>query len=50
MTVTIKTESTNEANISNRTVTYDLYVDGEYKATYNDVLKAMEAKERLMAN
>tara|TARA_R110002020_G_scaffold290954_9_gene506395 strand:+ start:1361 stop:1627 length:267 start_codon:yes stop_codon:yes gene_type:complete len=49
--VTIKTVSTNEPNVSNRTITYDIYVDG-IPAVGNiaDVLEAIELKNQYEAN
>jgi hypothetical protein len=47
MYATIKKESTNEPNISKRTITYDLYVDGKYTMTYGDVLTAIAERARL---
>ena len=47
MAVTIKKVSTNEPNVSKREVTYDLYVDGKFKAHYKDLIEAMDAKAAL---
>ena len=37
--------TTNEANVSDRTISYDLYVDGVYVSTFSDVCAAMDAKD-----
>ena len=47
MNVTIKRMSTTEELISQRTVTYDLYVDGKYSSTFSDVVDAMDFKAEL---
>tara|TARA_R110000823_G_scaffold267782_1_gene387778 strand:+ start:166 stop:321 length:156 start_codon:yes stop_codon:yes gene_type:complete len=47
MTAQIKKVSTTEANISRRTVTYDLYINGEYISTYSDVCEACEIRDEL---
>lgn len=44
---TIKKTSSNEANVSQRTVSYDLYVDGKYKTTYKDVNDAIDARDKI---
>jgi len=44
--VKIKRISTDEENVSQRHVSYDLYIDGEYTQTYNDINDALEAKEQ----
>lgn len=41
-TTEIKAVSTDEQNVSDRTVTYDVYVNGVYDTTFDDVLEAME--------
>lgn len=38
--VTVKRMETNELNVSKRTVTYDIYVNGAYHSTKNDVIEA----------
>ena len=40
--VTIKTVSTNEPNVSNRTITYDIYVNEKYKVTRNNLPDALD--------
>ena len=37
--------STTEANVTDRTISYDLYVDGVYVSTFSDVCDAMDAKD-----
>ena len=37
--------STPEANVSDRIVTYDLYVNDVYVSTFSDVCAAMDAKD-----
>jgi len=37
--------STTEANVTARTISYDLYVDGVYVSTFSDVCAAMDAKD-----
>jgi len=37
--------TTNEANVSDRIVTYDLYVNDVYVSTYTDICAAMDAKD-----
>lgn len=41
-TTEIKAVSTDEQNVSDRTVTYDVYINGAYDTTFDDVLEAME--------
>ena len=48
--VTVKRVSTDEANVSIRTVTYDIYVNGVYFTTCQDICKAVELKEALKAD
>ncbi len=36
----IKRVSTDEQNVSDRTVTFDVYVNGQYAATFDDYLDA----------
>ena len=45
--VTIKRMSTNEACVSLCHVSYDIYVNGQYYTTRNDVCDAMDLKEEL---
>jgi len=37
--------STPEANVSDRIVTYDLYVNDVYVMTFSDICDAMDAKD-----
>ena len=46
-TVTLKRQSTDEANVSLRDVWYDLYVDGQYLTSRNDICDAMDLKAEL---
>lgn len=46
-TVTLKRQSTDEANVSQRDVWYDLYVDGQYLTSRNDICDAMDLKAEL---
>ncbi len=48
-TVEIKKTSTNEANISDRTISYDIYVDGKYKVTVNDIIEALQLQDKYLA-
>lgn len=45
--ITIQRQSTDEANISLRHVWYDIYVDGEYLTSRDDVCDAMDFKAEL---
>lgn len=45
--VEIKKQSSNEANVSQRHISYDIYVDGKYHTTTNDIIKAMDLKESI---
>ncbi|MFW8566166.1 hypothetical protein [Orrella sp. 11846] len=45
--VTVKRMSTDEVNVSRRTVWYDIYVNGHYHSTTDDVIVACELKEKL---
>lgn len=45
--VTVKRTSTLEANVSQREIAYDIYVNGEYFTTRKDVCDAMDLKETL---
>lgn len=47
MNVTINRISTAEKLISQRTITYDVYVDGKYSRTFADVVDAMDFKANL---
>lgn len=42
--VEIKKVSSGEENVSNRHITYDIYVDGKYEITVNDIVDAMDKK------
>ena len=46
-TVTLKRQSTDEANVSLRDVWYDSYVDGQYLTSRNDICDAMDLKAEL---
>lgn len=46
-TVTLKRQSTDEANVSLRDVWYDIYVDGEYVTSRNDICDALDLKAEL---
>ena len=45
----IKTKTTDEANISKRHIWYEFYIDGEFMTTRNDILEAMALKAELEA-
>ena len=45
--VIIKQVSTNEANVSDRVITFDIYADGKYQVTTDDIFKAMAIKESI---
>jgi hypothetical protein len=45
--VEIKKVTTNEENVSARTVSYDLYVDGRYFSTHGDINDALDRKEEI---
>lgn len=42
--VKIKKVTTNEPNVSERYVSYDVYVDGVYTMTFQDVVDALDYK------
>ena len=44
---TIKKIASNEANVSQRTIHYDLYVDGKYEKTFKDINDAMDARDKI---
>lgn len=44
----IKTKTTDEANISKRHIWYEFYIDGEFM-TRNDILEATALKAELVA-
>ena len=46
--VEIKTQHTNEENISRRTYTYDVYVNGKFDKMFHDILDAIDYKEKLL--
>ena len=41
-TATIKKTTTDEANISQRTIRYEVYVNGQFDRVFDDVIEAME--------
>lgn len=43
--VEIKKVSTDHKNVSDREITYDVYVNGKYVKTYKDVNDALDFKE-----
>lgn len=45
--VEIKRVSSNEQNVSQRHVSYDIHVDGKYHSTHNDINDAMDHKAKL---
>lgn len=45
--VEIKRVSSDEQNVSQRHISYDIHVDGKYHTTHNDINDAMDHKERL---
>lgn len=47
--VEIKRQSSDEANVSDRHVWYDIYVDGTFYTYREDIVEAMEVKEKLEA-
>lgn len=46
-TVTLKRQSTDEANVSLCDVWYDIYVDGQYLTSRNDICDALDLKAEL---
>ena len=44
-TAYIETKTSNEANVSERTTTYYLMVDGEIAGMFDDVIDAIEARD-----
>jgi len=48
--VTIERMSTNEANVSKRHIWFDVYVDGKYNSSHQDIFDAFEAKEQAEVN
>jgi hypothetical protein len=47
--VTIKKVSTAEENVSKRHITFDVYEDGEYVSTFDDIEDALTFKQYLEA-
>ena len=47
--VTIKKQSTSEENVSKRHITFDVYEDGEYVSTFDDINDALTFKQYLEA-
>ena len=45
--VTIKKVSSNEPNVSKRHTSYDVYHNGKYHTTFNDINDAMDHKEKM---
>ena len=45
--VTIKKQTSDHPNVSQRHVTYDVYHDGEYHKTFKDINDAMDHKEKM---
>lgn len=45
--VTLKRQSTDEANVCLRDVWYDIYVDGQYLTSRNDICDALDLKAQL---
>lgn len=45
--VEIKKVSSNESNVSDRHISYDIHVDGKYHTTHNDINDALDHKERI---
>ena len=46
--ITIKKVSTNEQLISKRTIKYDIYEDGEYTCTFDDINDALDYQRERM--
>jgi len=46
MIVKIKKVTTKEENVSRRQVSYDVYVDGEYRKTFDDIIDALDYGEK----
>jgi len=46
-TTTIKRESTNEANVSDRIITFCVYSNGILVETFTDIIDAMEYAETI---
>jgi len=47
MATEIKKVSTGEQNISKRSVTYDVYLNGQYLKSFDDVIKALDFVESI---
>lgn len=45
--VEIKKKSSNEPNVSDRHITYDLHVNGKYHTTHSDINDALDHKDRI---
>ncbi len=45
--VQIKKVSSSEVNVSDREVTYDVYVNGTYQRTYSDIIDALNFKQAI---
>jgi len=48
-TVEIRKVSSNEQNVSERHISYDIYVGGKYFTTTQDVCDALDIKAQLIA-
>jgi len=46
--IEIKRVSTKEENVSLRTISYDLYVNGKYENTYNDINDVLDARDKYL--
>lgn len=49
VTARIETKTTREENISDRAITYHLYVNENWAGSFDDVLDAIEARDSLNA-
>ena len=45
--ITIRKESSSEVNISDRTVSYDIYKNNKYIKTFYDIIDALDYKNTL---
>ena len=45
MNIEIRKTSTSEQNVSLRTIAYDIYIDGDYELTVDDLFDAYDYKE-----
>ena len=50
MTTQIKRTQTSEQNVSDRHIEFDVYVDGEYVQSFDDVCDALDFVEELESN